>query len=92
MTNMSSITASPLCWPRNFHKPKNAATALPADPPACHVCFVIYPMFAWDPRALVLQQGGNGSACSITLDIPKAMKAPIFIYYEMDNFFQNHRR
>ncbi|KAK9865052.1 hypothetical protein WJX84_006265 [Apatococcus fuscideae] len=43
-------------------------------------------------EATLMQQGGNGSACSITLDIPKAMKAPIFIYYEMDNFFQNHRR
>ena len=27
-----------------------------------------------------------------TLVVPKRMKAPIFIYYQLDNFHQNHRR
>ncbi|KAK2429569.1 hypothetical protein P8452_43164 [Trifolium repens] len=31
-------------------------------------------------------------ACRKTLDIKKKMKAPIYVYYELDNFYQNHRR
>lgn len=30
--------------------------------------------------------------CLITFDIEKDMKAPIFVYYQLDNFYQNHRR
>jgi len=28
----------------------------------------------------------------ITIDITKPMKAPVFVYYELTNFYQNHRR
>ena len=35
---------------------------------------------------------GEGTACFVTIDVKKDMKAPVFLYYEMDNFFQNHRR
>ncbi|TMW62526.1 hypothetical protein Poli38472_005144 [Pythium oligandrum] len=30
--------------------------------------------------------------CLITFTIDKEMKAPIFLYYQLDNFYQNHRR
>ncbi len=30
--------------------------------------------------------------CSVQLVAPKRMKAPIFFYYELDNYYQNHRR
>jgi hypothetical protein len=30
--------------------------------------------------------------CDISIDIPKDMKAPVFIYYSVSNFYQNHRR
>ncbi|CCI42271.1 unnamed protein product [Albugo candida] len=30
--------------------------------------------------------------CLVTFDIQKHMKAPIFVYYQLDNFYQNHRR
>lgn len=30
--------------------------------------------------------------CSRFLKVPKHMKAPIFIYYQLDNYYQNHRR
>ncbi|KAL8045617.1 hypothetical protein ABFX02_08G126100 [Erythranthe guttata] len=30
--------------------------------------------------------------CSKSLKIPKHMKAPIYIYYQLDNYYQNHRR
>ncbi|KAK2450633.1 Putative ALA-interacting subunit 2 [Trifolium repens] len=30
--------------------------------------------------------------CSRFLKVPKSMRAPIFIYYQLDNYYQNHRR
>lgn len=30
--------------------------------------------------------------CTQYLKIPKHMKAPIYIYYQLDNYYQNHRR
>lgn len=30
--------------------------------------------------------------CSLYLKVPKHMKAPIYIYYQLDNYYQNHRR
>ncbi|GKC28069.1 putative ALA-interacting subunit 2 isoform X1 [Tanacetum coccineum] len=31
-------------------------------------------------------------SCHRYLKVPKHMKAPIYIYYQLDNFYQNHRR
>eukprot|EP01133_Synstelium_polycarpum_P006814 gene6814-7919_t len=33
-----------------------------------------------------------GNVCEITIPIEKTMKAPVYMYYELDNFYQNHRR
>ena len=30
--------------------------------------------------------------CRITFHIEKDMKAPVYLYYQLDNFYQNHRR
>ena len=38
------------------------------------------------------QLDGGGSACNVTLTAPALMAAPVFMYYQVDNFFQNHRR
>lgn len=32
------------------------------------------------------------SNCTITISIEKDMTAPIFVFYELHNFYQNHRR
>ncbi|PIA47657.1 hypothetical protein AQUCO_01400340v1 [Aquilegia coerulea] len=37
-------------------------------------------------------QSTANKICNRTLTVPKHMKAPIYIYYELDNFYQNHRR
>lgn len=29
---------------------------------------------------------------TMKIDIPKLMKAPVYMYYKLDNFYQNHRR
>ncbi|KAK9806926.1 hypothetical protein WJX72_007738 [[Myrmecia] bisecta] len=45
-----------------------------------------------DKEASLMQLAGAGSFCNVTLSVPKQMKAPVFVYYELDNFYQNHRR
>lgn len=39
-----------------------------------------------------VQLGGGGLPCSVVLQPSSKMKAPVFLYYELDNFYQNHRR
>jgi len=34
----------------------------------------------------------NSSLCYVSLTVPKQMKPPVFFYYELTNFNQNHRR
>ena len=36
--------------------------------------------------------GEPTSACSITVNIDQDMAAPVYFYYQLTNFFQNHRR
>lgn len=31
-------------------------------------------------------------SCSLQIVVPKKMKAPVFVYYQLNNFYQNHRR
>lgn len=35
---------------------------------------------------------GENRTCTITFDVTEEMKAPVYVYYELDNFYQNHRR
>ncbi|CAL1374099.1 unnamed protein product [Linum trigynum] len=39
-----------------------------------------------------IQNTRTNKTCSRTLMIPKPMKQPIYVYYQLDNFYQNHRR
>ena len=34
----------------------------------------------------------NGTPCTLTLTIPSTMKGPVYFYYKLENFYQNHRR
>lgn len=34
----------------------------------------------------------NPTLCYVAINIPEDMPGPVFIYYELDNFYQNHRR
>jgi len=44
-------------------------------------------------RARYDDQCVGKTLCTISLDAPTAdMKAPLYFYYELDNFYQNHRR
>jgi hypothetical protein len=33
-----------------------------------------------------------GKSCTITVDVENEIKAPVYVYYQLDNFYQNHRR
>jgi hypothetical protein len=35
---------------------------------------------------------GNAASWTITLEIKEKMKQPVMVYYQLDNFYQNHRR
>jgi hypothetical protein len=35
---------------------------------------------------------GTLKTCTVTLTTTKDMKAPVYVYYELTNFYQNHRR
>ncbi|PIN08373.1 hypothetical protein CDL12_19059 [Handroanthus impetiginosus] len=37
-------------------------------------------------------QGPQDKTCNRILRVPKRMKKPIYVYYQLDNFYQNHRR
>ncbi|XWS16555.1 hypothetical protein CRYUN_Cryun34aG0098500 [Craigia yunnanensis] len=39
-----------------------------------------------------IQSSLTNKSCTRTLSVPKLMKSPVFIYYQLDNFYQNHRR
>ncbi|CAL1373809.1 unnamed protein product [Linum trigynum] len=39
-----------------------------------------------------IQSKDSNKTCAAKLAVSKAMKGPIFIYYQLDNFYQNHRR
>jgi len=34
----------------------------------------------------------DSNPCNITLEVPTAMTPPIYMYYKLSNFYQNHRR
>lgn len=34
----------------------------------------------------------NLTKCTLTFDIPEEMSPPVFLYYRLENFYQNHRR
>lgn len=37
-------------------------------------------------------QKGAIVPCEITLNVPETIPAPVYVYYTVDNFYQNHRR
>ncbi|KAL5574321.1 hypothetical protein UlMin_023918 [Ulmus minor] len=39
-----------------------------------------------------IQNSKTNKTCTRRLIVPKQMKSPVFIYYQLDNFYQNHRR
>lgn len=42
--------------------------------------------------ACQIAQAEAGTQCTLSFDVTKDMKAPVYVYYQLDNFYQNHRR
>ncbi|XP_058763209.1 ALA-interacting subunit 1-like [Vicia villosa] len=45
----------------------------------------------WTDKVAYIQSNAN-KTCIRKLEVPKRMKSPIHVYYQLDNFYQNHRR
>lgn len=39
-----------------------------------------------------IQSNTTNKTCIRSLTVPKKMKSPIYVYYQLENFYQNHRR
>lgn len=39
-----------------------------------------------------IYSSGAGTTCEVSFTAPEAMAAPVYVYYQLDNFYQNHRR
>ncbi|MCO5566527.1 hypothetical protein L7F22_020204 [Adiantum nelumboides] len=45
-----------------------------------------------DERVQFIQDVTQDKHCNRTLTVSKLMKGPVYVYYQLDNFYQNHRR
>ncbi|KAG6535005.1 hypothetical protein ZIOFF_008922 [Zingiber officinale] len=43
-------------------------------------------------KVAYIQNDTINKTCTRTLKVPKHMSQPIYVYYQLDNFYQNHRR
>lgn len=43
-------------------------------------------------KVAYIKDGSISKNCTRTIKVHNYMKAPIYVYYELDNFYQNHRR
>lgn len=46
------------------------------------------PSFKWVDSS----DAPEGKVCQLDFDVPVTFTAPVYFYYRLDNFFQNHRR
>jgi hypothetical protein len=42
--------------------------------------------------ACQLANSSDTSVCTITFSVTEKMTGPVYLYYQLDNFYQNHRR
>eukprot|EP00752_Nemacystus_decipiens_P010452 g9311.t1 len=45
-----------------------------------------------DVEGCQITQANEGVSCTFDIEVDEFMKPPIYVYYELDNYYQNHRR
>ncbi|KAG6542445.1 hypothetical protein Mapa_016135 [Marchantia paleacea] len=50
------------------------------------------PNLTRDERITHIQNPSSNKTCHVTVSVKDDMDAPIYVYYQLDNFYQNHRR
>jgi hypothetical protein len=50
------------------------------------------PLTTDEAKSAFMQDYNKRKNCTITMDVTKHMKQPIYVYYQLGNYFQNHRR
>ena len=45
-----------------------------------------------DPKSVVGKSAASENECTIKLTLDTRIEAPIYVYYQLENFYQNHRR
>lgn len=61
------------------------------------VCIMKYatptnPLKTAEEKSAFMQDYNKRKNCTISMDVTKYMKQPIFVYYKLGNYFQNHRQ
>ncbi|XP_068634069.1 ALA-interacting subunit 1-like [Aristolochia californica] len=50
------------------------------------------PLNARNDKLAYIQNPSTNKKCTRNITVPKRMEKPIYVYYQLDNFYQNHRR
>ncbi|KAL3338196.1 hypothetical protein AABB24_030376 [Solanum stoloniferum] len=53
---------------------------------------VCVPLNSTDDKIGFITNSSIDKTCFRTLTVPKKMKQPIYVYYQLENYYQNHRR
>jgi len=48
--------------------------------------------YQYDDDDVCKNNVGPDKKCTVSIVIKEAIDAPVYVYYQLDNFYQNHRR
>jgi LEM3 (ligand-effect modulator 3) family / CDC50 family len=54
------------------------------------IIFIVYSSNIQSYSVYYDDECGTASECSITIDVQETMEGPVYFYYSLDNFYQNH--
>ena len=73
-------------WPHQCRQGQESGSGQVATADAFLFCFTE------SVTLFSMQLEGIGTSCNVTLVAPRRMKSPVYLYYELENYYQNHRR
>lgn len=66
--------------PKYSYKMRSSASSATISPPR------------WKTQTVSESTTSSGTQCLIEFDVPADLEAPVFLYYRLTSFYQNHRR